>query len=185
MESISTTADETVFIENVCKEIGKGIIHIMLQEYFKPAYEAAIHRESVWKAISDPTNPNKQYWNWAENATVRALQCDSLNRHLVMSEATELVGLLYESNQKTAKYPGEVKLESESESEEEEEDDVHSNSSHGSKYDPKNNTDDTGTTGSPDTGDATCVGDSPPESPTHNSLRNRAKSAKAKENGSN
>ena len=136
LQSLESSFQEGNYIENTCKEIGKGVLHIMQQEFFKPCYQCAIRRETVWAAISDETNVNKQYWSYAKGASVKPMKCESFNRHLVTDDAAILVGMLYDSNQSTVKFPSELKALQESSGSEdnEEEDDNNSNSSHGSRY---------------------------------------------------
>lgn len=104
VEDFTSVEEETVYIIDMCKEIGRGVLYIMQQDYFKPMYETAIGKPGVWAAIADPDNVNKQYWTYAKNAAVRVSKCDSLNKHLILTAATDLVGKLYESNQATVKY---------------------------------------------------------------------------------
>lgn len=104
VEAIASIEEETYYIENMCREIGKAVLNIMQEEYFKPCYQAAINRENIWANIADESNVNKQYWNWAKNAQVKPIKCENLNRHLVLEESTLLVGKLYENNQATTKY---------------------------------------------------------------------------------
>ena len=146
--ALHSAQEETGFIENTCKEIGKAILTILQEEYFKPAYEAAINRPNVWNNIADANNVNKQYWSWAKSAQVRVLKCESLNRHLILNEATELVGKLYESNQATVKFPSEREKEEDSDDGSDDSDETsqgtknegQSNSSGGNNYAPKAHT---------------------------------------------
>ena len=136
LQSLESSFQEGTYIENTCREIGKGILHIMQQEFFKPCYQCAIKRETVWAAIADETNVNKQYWSYAKGASVKPIKCESFNRHLVTDDATLVVGMLYDSHQSNVKFPDELKaLAGSDDSEEsEEEDDNKSSSSHGSRY---------------------------------------------------
>jgi len=146
VESISSAEEETHYIESTCHEIGKTVLKVMQEEYFKPCYREAINRDNIWANIADDNNVNKQYWSWARNAQVKTIKCESLNRHLVLDEASNLVGKLYENNQLTTKYtqPGVIDDEDESSDSEDEkgagknnDDDKSTSSSHGDDYVPE------------------------------------------------
>lgn len=152
VKDLGSTEEENTYIQTNCKEIGKALLQIAQEEYFKPMYEHAIGKPGAWNAITDPTNANKQYWMWAKSAAVRAFKCDNLNKHLVSNDATDLVGKLYESNQATVKYPAELAGAADEDSdgedtdnepfpeqdnEDDDDEDGGDNSSKGSQYTPK------------------------------------------------
>ena len=100
-----TAEKEADYINEQCRTIGKEIIERMKTTTFAACFESSTNNENIWRAISDKTNPNKNYLTFLYNAKVRVQKITTFNRYLVRGSSDILQTLLYESSRgKPSKY---------------------------------------------------------------------------------
>ena len=101
-DNIENKAEETLFIEKTCNEIGDALVQIMKSEAFAECYKCAIGNERIWNAI---TKEFIGYVPFVNRAKVKVQLCSNFNTHLTKTDAAELSAILYEHSGKEAKCP--------------------------------------------------------------------------------
>jgi len=120
IKELPTREDETNYIKSACVDIGTALAGIMQTEAFAECYKAAIGNDNIWRAInSDYGN----YVGFVKHAKIKVEECSNFNQHLVMNDASDLVGILCDNGGKTKKHPDEDETAEDTPEELSEEDD--------------------------------------------------------------
>jgi len=107
LEELTTPREETLYIEEKCKELGNAILYIIQQQTFAKCYEHAIKHDRIWRAVSRQTSkaPGNSHVDYVKGARVVILHCPNFNTHVAKDDAAELGELLRTYAYSHAKYP--------------------------------------------------------------------------------
>jgi hypothetical protein len=130
-ESIASDKDETDYLLEVSKTIGRTIKRIMQEAPFQECLEVCVRNEQMWLKMNHKhpqRNPGGlSYLAYADACQIHTEMCSNLNTYVVLSDCKMLTTILFNSRLGKRKYERMVS---------ETEDDSQSNSEQGSESPP-------------------------------------------------
>jgi len=128
-----TPGKEDAYLRETVNLLGKAIQAKMSQDTFAACFQTAIDNANIWAAITDPTNPLKNYRSFIKKAKIKVERIDNFNHFVIKDDAATMMEILYNSSRgKEPKYKiddpdDDEEEEKEEEEEEEEENEPESN----------------------------------------------------------
>lgn len=102
VDELKSESEETAFITAKLQQFGAVLKKVLLSPLFAQLHEAKCPKESIWKSMNGqgPKKGGLTFLEYINSAVISVNKCDNLNSHVVLSDANELMTILWDARSK-------------------------------------------------------------------------------------